>query len=123
AAPREGGLGPQDGLEAVRVTGAAMTVTRRRMLQLGVAAAAAPAARLGAAQPAVASASPRIQLAVSTYSYWHFKTEKYPIEKVFEHAAALGFDGVEILHRQMKDETPAYVSGPKHPPLPHRLPS
>jgi len=112
-----------------------MSVTRRRMLQLGAAAAAAPAAELragtamaapaaelcagtamaarAAAQPAVASASSRIQLAVSTYSYWHFKTEKYPIEKVFEHAAALGFDGVEILHRQMKDETAAYVSGLK----------
>ena len=52
-------------------------------------------------------------LAVSTYSYWHFKTEKYPIEKVIEHAAAVGFEGVEILHRQMADETPAYVNGLK----------
>ena len=53
---------------------------------------------------------PRIPLSVSTYSYWHFKTEKYPIEKVIENAAALGFDGVEILHRQMEDESHAYVS-------------
>jgi sugar phosphate isomerase/epimerase len=50
---------------------------------------------------------------VSTYSYWHFKPEKYPIEKVIEHAAAVGFEGVEILHRQMADETPAYVNGLK----------
>ena len=55
-------------------------------------------------------AKPRIPLAVSSYSYWHFKTEKYPIEKVIENAAALGFDGVEILHRQMADESPAYLN-------------
>jgi hypothetical protein len=30
---------------------------------------------------------------------------------VIEHAASLGFEGVEILHRQMTDETPAYVNG------------
>jgi sugar phosphate isomerase/epimerase len=54
-----------------------------------------------------------VRLAVSTYSYWHFRTEKYPIEKVIEQAAELGFDGVEILHRQMTDESPAYLSGLK----------
>jgi sugar phosphate isomerase/epimerase len=57
-----------------------------------------------------AGAPQRIKLAVSTYSYWHFKTEKYPIEQVIENAARLNFDGVEILHRQMTDETPAYVN-------------
>jgi L-ribulose-5-phosphate 3-epimerase len=62
-----------------------------------------------ARQPARAL-SPRIRTAVSTYSYWHFRTPKYPIEKVIEDAARLGFDGVEILHRQMDDETPAYVN-------------
>lgn len=54
--------------------------------------------------------STKIPIAVSTYSYWHFKTEKYPIEKVIEHAARCGFDGVEILHRQMQDESPAYLN-------------
>ena len=52
----------------------------------------------------------RIPIAVSTYSYWHFRSPKYPIEKVIEDAARLGFDGVEILHRQMADESPAYVN-------------
>jgi len=50
---------------------------------------------------------------VSTYSYWHFRTEKYPIEKVIDEAARLGFDGVEILHRQMHDETVGYMNGLK----------
>ena len=88
-------------------------LTRRQALQLGAAAAASSALPLRA-QPAPPSAAPpRIRLAVSTYSYWHFTPVKYPIEKVIEHAAALGFEGVEILHRQMENETPAYVNGLK----------
>ncbi len=52
----------------------------------------------------------RIRLGVSTYSYWHFTKEKYPIEDVIDHAAELGFDGVEILHRQMQDESTTYMN-------------
>lgn len=85
-----------------------MMLSRRRALQLAAASAAVPLADARAA-----AAPGRVRLAVSTYSYWHFKTEKYPIEKVIEHAAELGFDGVEILHRQMADESPAYVNGLK----------
>ena len=85
--------------------------TRRRLLQAGGVSV------LGAscADPQSASAPParRIRLGVSTYSYWHFKEVKYPIEKVIDHAAGLGFDGVEILHRQMKDETAGYMNGLK----------
>ena len=89
-------------------------LTRRQALQAGAAAAVTPLRTLDAAQDrASASARKRIRLAVSTYSYWHFKAEKFPIEKVIEHAATLGFDGVEILHRQMADESPAYVNGLK----------
>ncbi len=79
---------------------------------MGAAAAAAPVHILEASPSASATSPtrPRVRLAVSTYSYWHFKAEKYPVEKVIEHAADLGFDGVEILHRQMADESPAYVN-------------
>jgi L-ribulose-5-phosphate 3-epimerase len=87
-----------------------MTLTRRDALRLGAAAALTP---LAGARSDAAEKRPPVRLAVSTYSYWHFKTEKYPIEKVIEEAAALGFDGVEILHRQMADESPAYVNGLK----------
>src|SRR5687767_15737590 len=52
----------------------------------------------------------RAKIAVSTYSYWHFRTEKYPIERVIQNAAELGFDGVEILHRQMAGESQAYCN-------------
>jgi sugar phosphate isomerase/epimerase len=93
-------------------TVARMTLTRREALQLGASAALAPARSL-AAPPAAASPGgpPRIRMAVSTYSYWHFDPVKYPIEKVIDDAATLGFDGVEILHRQMESESPSYVSG------------
>ena len=43
----------------------------------------------------------RIALAISSYSYWHFNTERVPIETVIDKAAALGVEGVDILHRQM----------------------
>ncbi|HXH06761.1 MAG TPA: sugar phosphate isomerase/epimerase family protein [Vicinamibacterales bacterium] len=59
--------------------------------------------------PAAASRWP-IRFAVSTYSYWHFGPVRYPIEQVIDQAARLGFDGVEILHRQMESETPEYVN-------------
>jgi sugar phosphate isomerase/epimerase len=85
--------------------------TRREVLGLGAAAVGSllmPAT--GAAAQQTAAAAPRIKIAVSTYSYWHFRTAKYPVEQVIDDAARLGFDGVEILHRQMTDESPAYVN-------------
>src|SRR5687768_873522 len=85
--------------------------SRRELLKMGAAGLVLPAvngsASVRAAQPA---SQPRIRIATSTYSYWHFKTAKYSVEKVIEDAARLGFDGVEILHRQMDNETPAYVN-------------
>jgi sugar phosphate isomerase/epimerase len=44
---------------------------------------------------------PRRRLAIATYSYWHFKTAKVPVETVIDRAAELGVEGVDILHRQM----------------------
>ena len=81
--------------------------TRRRLLQAGGVAA------LGSACAAPAASARRIRLAVSTYSYWHFTPEKYPIEQVIDHAAELGFDGVEILHRQMENESAEYMNALK----------
>ena len=40
-----------------------------------------------------------VKLGVSTYSYWHFKPERVPIEHVIEEAARLELDGIEILHQ------------------------
>lgn len=83
-----------------------MTLSRRNLIGTGaLALAAAPSHALAQSQPAR-----KIHLAVSTYSYWHFKPVKFPIEDVIDHAAELGFDGVEILHRQMLDESASYVN-------------
>jgi len=50
------------------------------------------------------------RIAVSSYSYWHFRGERVPIEGVIDRAAALGADGVEILHRQMASEDRPYLN-------------
>ena len=50
-----------------------------------------------------------MKLGTSTYSYWHFRSEKVPIETVLDRAAALDLDGVEILHRQMASEENGYL--------------
>lgn len=84
-------------------------ITRREALLTGAAPLIAlPAVALP--RPSPSPAPYRVRLAVSTYSYWHFRTPKYPVEQVIEDAARLGFDGVEILHRQMTDESPGYVN-------------
>lgn len=64
-------------------------------------------ANTGKAAPA---AKRRIRFGVSTYSYWHFKGDKFPIEAVIEEAGRLGFDGVEVLHVQMGGESTAYLN-------------
>jgi sugar phosphate isomerase/epimerase len=63
-----------------------------------------------AALPFAAQAALKQKIAVSTYSFWHFKGERVPIEKVIEHADRMGFDGVEVLHRQMSSEEPKYLN-------------
>lgn len=52
---------------------------------------------------------PRIKLSISSYSYWHFKGDKFPIEKVIDEAVKLGVEGIDILHRQMESDDNAYL--------------
>jgi L-ribulose-5-phosphate 3-epimerase len=53
-------------------------------------------------------------IAVSTYSFWRFKEGlKLPIETCIEEAARMGFNGVEILHRQMEGESNDYLQNIK----------
>src|SRR5882672_10080435 len=75
-----------------------MKLTRRAFLT--AAALAGAEVSLGAA-PAPKLARKRIKLGISTYSYWHFKTDRVPIETVIGKAAEIGVEGVDILHRQM----------------------
>ncbi|MEP6673338.1 MAG: sugar phosphate isomerase/epimerase family protein [Chthoniobacter sp.] len=51
--------------------------------------------------PPVAAPRSQLKLALSTYSYWHFRGEKMPVEQIMEKASALGVNGIDLLHRQM----------------------
>ena len=78
--------------------------------------AAGALAGLGALAPLRTLAAPRAPrrgnpIGVSTYSFWRFDgpKESVPIEACIDRAAALGFDGVEILHIQMTSEEAGYL--------------
>jgi len=83
-------------------------ITRRALF--GGAALAAAASSAAPASAAHHESRGRIPIAVSTYSFWHFRGEKYPCQKVIDSAARMGFDGAEILHRQMDSEDASYVN-------------
>ncbi len=85
-----------------------MNQNRRELFRAAVGVVAAGA--VGGPVRGAAQRPRRIPIGVSTYSYWHFTKQKYPIEKVIENAARLGFDGVEILHRQMASESKQYMN-------------
>jgi sugar phosphate isomerase/epimerase len=86
---------------------------------LGRAGLAATAATLGLGGEARAREAPqdregsttktpanrRNPIGVSTYSFWQFRGRRLGIAACIDKAAAMGFDGVEILHVQMEDES------------------
>jgi len=65
----------------------------------------APAAAPSAA-PSAPVASP---IGVSTYSFQRFNGERPTVLECIDIAADMGFDGVEILHNQMEDESPGML--------------
>lgn len=85
---------------------------RRQFLKSGSLIPLAPWAiqPTSAKQPDLLSLKPDIKLSVSSYSYWHFKGDKYPIEKVIDQASMLGLDGIDVLHRQMESEEKSYIN-------------
>lgn len=51
-----------------------------------------------------------MRIGVSTYSFWQFRNEGLrDVERCLDLAAEMGFDAVEILHRQMTDESGPYL--------------
>jgi L-ribulose-5-phosphate 3-epimerase len=87
--------------------------TRRQILQSTLAASASLALP-GAAMTTLAEdpkpKPTRQHIGVSTYSFWQFKNEALrDLEKCIDLSAEWGFDGVEILHRQMTSEEPGYL--------------
>ncbi len=62
------------------------------------------------------------RIAVSTYSYWRYRPEtKLSIEECIDLAAEAGFDGVEVLHIQMQDESNAALQRIKQRAFSHGL--
>ncbi|EAQ76858.1 sugar phosphate isomerase/epimerase family protein [Blastopirellula marina] len=95
-----------------------MTRSRREFLTAAATVAAlAPLSRSAFAEEPVAAAEAAVaqrkivnRIAVSTYSFWQFRHEHLrDVEKCIVLSAEMGFDAVEILHRQMTNETPAYL--------------
>ena len=86
-----------------------------------LARSAAVAAALGYSYPSVGQ-TPDVErkshhtnrIALSTYSFWRFKDGlKLPIENCINQAAQMGFDGVDILHIQMENESNDYLQSLK----------
>ncbi len=71
-----------------------------------------PIASLAGASPILSPLRKR-SIGVSTYSFWQFRGEKLGIEACIEKAAEMGFDGVELLHVQMTDESNAAIQAIK----------
>lgn len=83
---------------------------RRDFIKVGAAAmTAAAAGGLVAAEGKGSQGRRAVKLGISSYSYWHFRPPKTPIEKVIEEAARLEVEGVDILHRQMDSENLGYL--------------
>jgi sugar phosphate isomerase/epimerase len=92
-----------------------MDPERRTFLTASAAALAVAATR----SPVPAHAAPEEpkgpprrpnRIAVSTYSYWQFRHKGLrDVEACIDLAAETGFDGVEILHRQMEREDNGYL--------------
>src|SRR5437762_3543047 len=85
-----------------------MNLNRRDFLVASALTGAGLAARTAVAAPRTPTKS-GVRLAIATYSYWHFRTAKVPIEYVIDKAADLGVEGVDLLHRQMESEEGSYV--------------
>jgi L-ribulose-5-phosphate 3-epimerase len=76
----------------------------------GTGAAGKGAAGQGAADAATSTPRHRNPIAVSTYSFWRFRDDsKISVEQCIDEAARMGFDAVEILHRQMDREDRDYL--------------
>ncbi len=83
-------------------------MNRRHFLASAAAFSSAPLLSAAESSPAVEMKGRRNRIGVSSYSFWGFKREDLrPIDVCIEHAARMGFDGFEILQRQLHSTAPA----------------
>lgn len=94
-----------------------MKTTRRTFLRNTAMTAAGMTAlpRSVSAQPGAEATSHPNRIGVSTYSFWQFNgpREETPVEDCIDTAAAMGFDGVELLLVQMTSEDNGYLQNLK----------
>jgi sugar phosphate isomerase/epimerase len=97
-----------------------MTIDRRSFIAAASASLLAPPPMSRAGHPVFFEVEARGNrwrgnpIAVSTYSFWQFRrNDMRDIGKCIDTAAAMGFDGVEILHRQMESEENGYLQALK----------
>jgi L-ribulose-5-phosphate 3-epimerase len=97
-----------------------MTLNRRGFFaaaaagSAGIAAASGFAAEKDEAENGKPESKRRQRFAVSTYSFWQFRNKDLrDIGTCIDHAAEMGFDGVELLHVQMENESNGYLQGLK----------
>ena len=97
---------------------------RERSSFAGAAAAglavAGPSQKTVGAEPAARHPNP---IAVSSYSFWRYNdATKLPIERCLDIASEMGFDGFEVLHVQMQDESNSYCLKLKRRAFVHGMP-
>lgn len=93
-------------------------INRRFFLQAGALAAAGTAlAGCTSGETSTPAEEPKKKIrqnpiGVSTYSFWQFNgpPENTPIEECIDKAAAMGFDGIELLLVQMTSEENSYLN-------------
>ena len=97
-----------------------MHVSRRQFLSRVTATASATGLVAATTAPGLAAAAGGqaahrpLPIGVSTYSFWRFRGPNRDVGHCIDQAAGMGFDGVEILHRQMTSEDNAYLQDLKH---------
>lgn len=98
-----------------------MSPTRRQLLASLAAGSLLPSLVQADDKPP-APARPNL-IGVSSYSFWQFKNEELrDLEKNIDLAGDMGFDGFEILHKQMKEESNSYLQRLKRRALVNGLP-
>ncbi len=96
-------------------------INRRNFLQAGALATAGTAltgCTTGGTSTPAEESKLKIRhnpIGVSTYSFWQFNKPKGepPLEEIIDHAAAMGFDGVELLLVQLASEEIPYLNSLK----------
>ncbi|MDG2385774.1 MAG: sugar phosphate isomerase/epimerase [Pirellulaceae bacterium] len=93
-----------------------MSINRRKFLSASVATATATSVALAGQRPAAhaddqtTSTHHPNPIAISSYSFWRYNdATKLPIERCIDLASEMGFDGFEVLHVQMQDESNGYL--------------